>query len=134
MLFGRALRGFRRRPAVLFAPPRHTSSARVHPRPQPDFSRVNATAGVEPVRPELSGMRLRRAGVPRRVTKLLIALAYRWHPSREHHRRQLEMRLMNQRIRHDRRKLDTLPPILSYAEETDIAPTRLQPMLDPTMQ
>jgi hypothetical protein len=134
MHFGRALRRFRRPLAVLSSPLRRASSAPVHSPPPSEFSRVNAAAGVEPIRPELSGLRLRRAAVPRRVTRLLIALAYRWHPSREYRRRQLEMRLMNQRIRHEPRKLDTLPPILSYVEETDIAPTRLQPMLDPPEQ
>lgn len=134
MQIGRALRGFRRLIAAPFSSARPAVRPRVHPRPRPEFPRVNARAGVVPIHPELSGLRIRRASIPRRAGRLLIQPVYRWRPSGEHRRRQVEIRLMNQWLKHDRRHLDQLPPILSYPEEADVLPTRLHPMLDPRLQ
>ena len=53
---------------------------------------MDEAAGTEPVKPELSGLRLpSTAGLPRRMTPLMISLAYRWEPSEEYVRRQGEM-------------------------------------------
>lgn len=130
MVIGRARRRLQR--ALRTASPRvwRPTSLPHPPRALPEFPQVNARSGAIRVRPELSGLRLPRAGVPRRVTRLLIAIAYRWSPSEEYRRRQREMRLMNQWLRHRSRsqRLALPPPVLSYAEENDMAATRLQPM------
>jgi hypothetical protein len=100
-------------------------------RDRPEFPQVNARAGIEPIQPELSGLALRAARIPRRATRVLIRLAYRWHPSAEYRRRQLEIRLMNVAIRQMHGEPELPPPVLAYEEHTTITPTRLQPMLEP---
>ena len=132
MLVRRAIRGFRRYVGAPVRRARPPSLSPRHPRQRPEFPQVNARVGIEPVRPELSGLRLHYPPVPRRVTRLLIHLAYRWHPSGEYRKRQVEMRLMNQMLRLQKDDTSALPPILSYTEQTDIAPVRVQPILDPS--
>jgi hypothetical protein len=41
---------------------------------------------------------------------------------------------MNQWLRHTPRCLDIPPPVLSYPERNEVAPTRLQPMADPGLE
>lgn len=101
----------------------------------PDFSRVNAIAGTEPIRPALRGLRSRRlplvgwkqGRVHLRMMRLLIPLGYRWQPSEEYRRRQGEMREMNGWLKRQPR-MRHLPPIFLLREETDVAPMRLQPL------
>lgn len=95
-----------------------------------EFRDVNALAGIEAIRPELSGLALQPPALPGRVTHLMIQLAYAWSPSREHQRRAWQMRLMNQRLRHKPAPLELLPPILGYLQRADIAAARFQPVLD----
>lgn len=91
------------------------------------FSRVNRHAGLVPVAPEFSGLRLRTPGIPKRAARISIALAYRWHPSGEYRARRVQDRLLNSGLR--RRPLLPLPPpILTYAEGNQIVPTRLNPV------
>lgn len=94
---------------------------------RPEFPRVNAVAGSVPVAPELSGLQVRRARVPRHASKLLIQLAYRWQPSRSHLERRDEAGQLNRSLR-GRGNPKLPPPILSYTEGTELAPTRLQPL------
>src|SRR5579884_1141067 len=105
MSIRRAICGFR----LSVVPARRVPDPPLRPRILPELPQVNARAGTEPVRPELSGLRLHTPAVPRRAARLLISLAYRWSPSPEHRRRQREMRLMNVRLRHSHHELE-MPP------------------------
>lgn len=128
MVIRRAIRGFRR---SFRAPSPHVwrpARSPLPPRSLPEIPQVNRRAGSVSVRPELSGLRLRRAGVPRRATRTLIGLAYRPQPSSAHRQHQIEVRLMNQWLRHTaKNRLRVPPPVLSYRQEDQIAPTRFQP-------
>jgi hypothetical protein len=100
------------------------------PRTRSEFPLVNAIAGIEPLRPELSGLRVRYpAGMPRRLFQIAIELAYRWTPSREYLRRQEEIRWVNGRIKRWVRERLSLPPVLTYSDDTEISPIRMQPSL-----
>lgn len=113
---------------ALICPGRLFAATRRSPfRSRPEFPRVNQTAGSVPIQPELSGLALRRPGIPARVTRLLISLAYRWQPSGDYLRRQEEMAAMNPRLRR-RSRLPLPPPFLAYDAAADLTPTRLQPL------
>lgn len=100
------------------------------PRALAEFGQVNSRAGIEPLRPELSGLRLREPGdIPRRVTRLLVPLRYRWCPSREYRRRQAETERTNSWVKRHIRRARVLPPILLFPREgEEIAPCRVQPV------
>lgn len=105
------------------------------PRNRNEFSRVNTCAGIEPVRPALSGLEVRKpVAVPRRTMCLLIHVAYRWQPSPDYRCRQLEMHELNKSLKCRPRLSSYLPPILLYVEDDDLLPTRLQPPLDLAQQ
>lgn len=95
----------------------------------PEFLQANAVAGTEPLRPELSGLRLRPALTPRPLARRLVDLKYRWQPSSEYRRRQTEMREVNRWLKCQPRRQVPLPPIFAYIEETDVSPTRLKPWI-----
>src|SRR5581483_11811320 len=95
---------------------------------RPEFERVNRTAGVVPVEPELSGQSRGPIRLPERAYQLATAIGYRWAPSGEFRRRQLETRERNRKL-HDEPGSPSLPPFLTYVEDTDVAPTRLEPSL-----
>ena len=96
----------------------------------PEFQQVNAVCGIEPLRPELSGLRVRSpVRAPGRMACLLVNLRYRWRPSAEYRRRQAEMQELNRWLKRLPRKLGMLPPI-SYVDETAVFPLRFQPLLD----
>jgi hypothetical protein len=97
------------------------------PRDRPEFPVVNRPAGVEPLRPELSGLALRP---PPSVTSTVTAPVYRWQPSPEYRRRRHELRAANLTLRSQRSELPLLPPLLTYGEERDaMVPLRRQPLL-----
>jgi hypothetical protein len=67
--------------------------------------RVNAIAGWEPLRPALSGLRVRYpAEVPSRMRRHPIDLGHHWQPSAEYRRRRREMREMNRRLKKQPRR------------------------------
>lgn len=92
-----------------------------------EIARVNRQAGQIPVAPEFSGLRLRHPGIPKRATHIAISLAYRWHPSPEYRQRRREERILNRALK-ERTGSPAPPPVLTYGEGSQIAPTRLQPM------
>jgi len=53
-----------------------------------------------------------------------MGFAYRWHPSREHRRRQAEIREMNQTLGRGETALPGQPPILYYASHADETPVK----------
>lgn len=95
---------------------------------RPEFPQVNRVAGTEPLHPELSGLQLRHPVVPRAVTILQIPLSYRWRPSTEHVRRQVEACEANRWVHDHLRDRRLPPPILTYPEDQDVVPTRVQPL------
>src|SRR5579884_2041311 len=108
MSIRRAICGFR----LSVVPARRVPDPPLRPRILPELPQVNARAGTEPVRPELSGLRLHTPAVPRRAARLL-----------------------NVRLRHSHHELEMPPPILTYpVAEPQVRPTRLQPMLDPEVR
>jgi hypothetical protein len=110
--------------------PLRRSRARTPPptRERPEFGAVNRALGTEPLRPELSGLRLRAPRLPARFTFRGFSLGYRWQPSAEYRRRQEEVRATNMQV--GPLPLDETPPVLLYPEDTEIAPDRLQTLLD----
>lgn len=102
---------------------------RRRPIPRPEFPQVNKVTGVEPLKPDLSGLQLQPVRAPPRITRLLIEIAYRWHPSREYRRRQAQMRRMNRDLKRLKGE-GPPPPVFLYPEESDLSPARIQPNLD----
>lgn len=95
-----------------------------------EFRRVNALTGLEPLRPALSGLRIRYpAGYPAQMARRLVDLRCRWNPSSDYRRRQDEMQAVNWTLKQRRARLKTLPPISLYRDEDQITPSRIQPLL-----
>lgn len=94
-----------------------------------DLPRVNALAGTEPIKPELSGLRIRYpSGMPPQLRKLRIQLSYRWQPSDDYRRREVEMRKMNAALKHRLDASGPPPPVLSYPEQLDpTSPQKMEP-------
>jgi len=102
-----------------------------------EFRQVNAVAGRRPLKPALSGLRIRYPfSAPQRTSRrrsdgpAATDMDCRWRPSAEYWRRRKELVEMNRWLREQPRRLSTLPPILFYGEEYEISPRRFQPTLD----
>jgi hypothetical protein len=98
------------------------------PRSLPELPSVNALAGQEPVRPELSGLCLRPPDAPADIERFLISPAYRWQPSPEQARRRVEMRRINLRLRREGTRMAMPPPILGYPG-AEVQASRYQPVI-----
>lgn len=95
---------------------------------RPEFAWINREAGIEPVRPEFSGLKVRKPpSVAYQAQQATIQLQYSWQPSDGYRARAVETQRVNHLQRHPFQPV--LPPVLRYDQETVVAPERLRPFL-----